>query len=248
MQHYLKLTQESLYLGIRLLDRVLDRRDVEHDKLQLVGITALYVASKMEEYYPADLKKLVHLTENSYTIKEVYNMELVLLGVVHFDIYVPTPSDFLPRLGRAALRPHGQFLQTCNYLVDSHLPYPSHPTIAPSLLASGAVLAAAALYHAQANPSHAAEVAKLWSATLAHYSGYSLAQVTCPCSLQPLPPPTGAAAALQPCAAALLAALHQAKHAGARTKYCSRSQHCRLAEAGHLARAIVSAARDICAS
>jgi len=141
---------------------------------------------------------------------------------------VPTPSDFLPRLGRAALRPHGQFLQTCNYLVDSHLPYPSHPTIAPSLLASGAVLAAAALYYAQANPSHAAEVADLWSATLAHYSGYSLAQV-------------------RPCAAALLAALHQAKHAGARTKYCSRSQHSRLAEAGHLARAVVYAARDICA-
>ena len=179
VQHYLKLTQESLYLGIFLLDRVLDRRDVEHDKLQLVGITALYVASKMEEYYPADLRKLVRLAENSYTVQEVFNMEeLVLLGVVHFQVYVPTPSDFLPRLGRAALRPPGQFMETCFYLVDSHLAHPSHPTTAPSLLAAGAVLAAIALYHAQANPSHAAEAGELWSATLAHYSGYTLAQVT----------------------------------------------------------------------
>ena len=178
VQHYLRLTQESLYLGICLLDRVLDRRDVEHDKFQLVGITALYVASKMEEYYPADLRKLVRLTENSYTVQEVFNMELVLLGVVHFQVYVPTPSDFLPRLGRAALRPPGQFMETCFYLVDSHLAHPSHPTTAPSLLAAGAVLAAIALYHAQANPSRAAEAGELWSATLAHYSGYTLAQVT----------------------------------------------------------------------
>ena len=51
-----------------------------------VGITSLYVASKCEEYYPADLKKLVHLTENSYREQDVFDMELVLLGVVHFQV------------------------------------------------------------------------------------------------------------------------------------------------------------------
>merc|ERR1711934_198953 len=94
-------------------DTILDKRDVEADKLQLVGITSLYVASKCEEYYPADLKKLVHLTENSYREQDVFDMELVLLGVVHFQVYVPTPADFLPRLCRAALRPSKEFLKTC---------------------------------------------------------------------------------------------------------------------------------------
>ena len=37
VQHYLKLSQETLYLGISLLDTILDKRDVEADKLQLVG-------------------------------------------------------------------------------------------------------------------------------------------------------------------------------------------------------------------
>ena len=37
MQHYLKLSQETLYLGISLLDTILYKRDVEADKLQLVG-------------------------------------------------------------------------------------------------------------------------------------------------------------------------------------------------------------------
>ena len=82
-----------------------------------MGITSLYVASKCEEYYPADLKKLVHLTENSYKEQDVFDMELVLLGVVHFQVYVPTPADFLPRLCRASLRPSKEFLKTCLYLV-----------------------------------------------------------------------------------------------------------------------------------
>ena len=51
-----------------------------------MGITSLYVASKCEEYYPAELKKLVHLTENSYREQDVFDMELVLLGVVHFQV------------------------------------------------------------------------------------------------------------------------------------------------------------------
>ena len=98
-----------------------------------MGIASLYVASKCEEYYPADLKKLVHLTENSYRVQDVFDMELVLLGVIHFQVciacftffisnlliqvYVPTPADFLPRLCRAALRPSKEFLETCFYLV-----------------------------------------------------------------------------------------------------------------------------------
>ena len=53
---------------------------------------------------------------------------------------------------------------------------------------------------------------------------------------------------VQPVAAALLACLDQAKHPGAKTKYSSRSQHSRLAEAGHLARIVVAAARFVCAS
>ena len=40
VQHYLKLSQETLYLGISLLDTILDKRDVEADKLQLVGFSS----------------------------------------------------------------------------------------------------------------------------------------------------------------------------------------------------------------
>ena len=42
VQHYLKLSQETLYLAISLLDTILDKRDIEADKLQLVGIVIAF--------------------------------------------------------------------------------------------------------------------------------------------------------------------------------------------------------------
>ena len=86
VQHHLKLCQETLYLAVGILDKVLHRRDVDTDKLQLVGVTALLVASKLEEYYPVDIKKLLHLTENSYTRVEVTRMERTLLSVLEFEV------------------------------------------------------------------------------------------------------------------------------------------------------------------
>ena len=43
MQHYLKISQETLYLAISLLDTILDKRDIEADKLQLVGIVLVFI-------------------------------------------------------------------------------------------------------------------------------------------------------------------------------------------------------------
>ena len=50
VQHYLKLSQETLYLGISLLDTILDKRDVEADKLQLVGVLLALLVSFYRRY------------------------------------------------------------------------------------------------------------------------------------------------------------------------------------------------------
>merc|ERR1719427_1730281 len=147
VQHHLKLSQETLYLAVSMLDLVLDRRDVDPDKLQLVGITSLLVATKLEEYYPVEGGKLLHLTENSYTWREVLEMELVLIEVLDFQLYIPSTQVFLLRYTQASLHPSDPtFIKTCQYLLDSHLPSPSHPCLPPSLLAAAAVLTAGLLY------------------------------------------------------------------------------------------------------
>jgi len=225
VQHYLKLAQQTLYIGISLLDTILDQRDVEPGKLQLVGITSLYVASKMEEYYPADMKKLLHLTENSFTAKEVFDMELVILGVVNFQVYVPTPVDFLPRFCRAALRSKSNnFQKTCLYLTDVYLSCPVQPTIPPSHIAAGAVFAANLLFYTQANSGIIETgIEHLWTPTLHYYTGYL--------GLEVLSTVT-----------AMLSQLSETKLSGALNKYTSKSRHGQLALQPHLSTEVVAEA------
>jgi len=229
VQHYLKLSQQTLYISISILDTVLSLRDVETDKLQLVGISAVYLGSKMEEYYPADIKKLIHLTENSYIEEDVFNMEIVLLSVLQFQVYLPTPADFLTRIIIAALRSSSlDFYKCCYYLLDSHLPLTSHPTHPPSYLAAVSVFTVSLLYYTAANierEESKLELDLLWTPTLEYYSGYQGKQML----------PTS------------LSMLHQVtstKLTGARTKYQSKSQHGRIAMSSYFLDNTVSRARN----
>jgi len=220
VQHHLKLCQETLYLGIGILDMVLHRRDVDPDKLQLVGVTALLVASKLEEYYPVDIKKLLHLTENSYSRVEVTHMERTVLDVLEFQVYLPSPQVFLLRFSRAAFRSDDpEFLKTCQYLLDTHLPLPSHPSLPPSLLAASAVACSSLLYYVSANAS-IPKVSTIWTPTLVYYTKYNLAMLLTTCQ--------------EMMDQVLAATTSTTKFTGALVKYKSMSQHQRLVLAKHL--------------
>ena len=86
VQHHLRLSQESLYLCVNIVDYVLHKRDVDPDKLQLVGITSLLIATKIEEYYPVEIEKLLHLTECSYSRVDVLLMERIVLQILEFKV------------------------------------------------------------------------------------------------------------------------------------------------------------------
>ncbi len=50
-----KLVPETLYLTVNLIDRYLERVEVMWDRLQLVGVTAMLIASKYEEIYAPEV-------------------------------------------------------------------------------------------------------------------------------------------------------------------------------------------------
>jgi len=220
VQHHLNLCQETLYLTVSMLDLVLDRRDVDPDKLQLVGITAMLVASKLEEYYPADIKKLLHLTENSYTLRDVLEMELVLIDVLDFQLYIPSPQLFLQRYAAASLHPSSPiFLATCNFLIDSHLPALSHPSTPPSLLAAAATLATGLVFFITTSTS-LPSTSIVWTPTLRYYSGYEVEDLVFACI-------------------SMLNMILSSVYTGANIKYRSKSRHDRLVMKDHLQREVV---------
>ena len=70
-----KLRPETLFLSRHLIDGYLRNNFIHLDQLQLVGITALFIASKYEEIYPPKLRKFVHIAANTYTRKDFLVME-----------------------------------------------------------------------------------------------------------------------------------------------------------------------------
>jgi hypothetical protein len=66
-----KLVPETLYLTVNVIDRYLAKTEVSRPKLQLVGVTALLIASKYEEIYPPELRDLVYICDRAYSKNEV---------------------------------------------------------------------------------------------------------------------------------------------------------------------------------
>jgi len=234
VQHHLKLCQESLYLAVNILDTVLAKRDVDADKLQLVGITALLIATKLEEYYPAEIGKLLHLTENSYQRKEVLSMERILLVVLNFQVYIPSPQVFLLRYSRAALRAKDdKFYETCNYILDSHLAVFTHSCQPPSSTAASAVMLANLLYNLAADERSQPSPEDVWTQTLVYYSNHYAKDLV--------------AISLGMAEQMILACADDYKFRGAFTKYKSNSQHKRLAEERHVRVDVLKRARKVLA-
>mmetsp|Transcript_22285 Transcript_22285/g.40144 ORF Transcript_22285/g.40144 Transcript_22285/m.40144 type:complete len:388 (-) Transcript_22285:140-1303(-) len=94
----LKLRAETLYLTVRVLDCYLSATAVPRKQFQLIGITALLLASKFEEIDPPKIRKLIWISDNSYTKKEVLTMECAMLKSLSFGLMVPTQVHFLDYL------------------------------------------------------------------------------------------------------------------------------------------------------
>jgi hypothetical protein len=92
-----RLVTETLYLCVNILDRYLSLVDVERSRLQLVGVTALFIAAKYEEIYPPEVRDCVYITDRGFTRQEVLNMENEILSKLHFKMSVPTGHPFIKR-------------------------------------------------------------------------------------------------------------------------------------------------------
>ncbi|KAG2383235.1 hypothetical protein C9374_004572 [Naegleria lovaniensis] len=96
--HYkFKLVPETLYLTVNLIDRFLSEKTISRQRLQLVGITAMFVASKYEEILSPVVADFVKITKDAYTREEVLRMERIMLQVLDFNLTIASPNVFLKR-------------------------------------------------------------------------------------------------------------------------------------------------------
>ncbi|KAB0402763.1 hypothetical protein E2I00_001192, partial [Balaenoptera physalus] len=96
-----RLLQETLYMCVAIMDRFLQVQPVSRKKLQLVGITALLLASKYEEMFSPNIEDFVYITDNAYTSSQIREMETLILKELKFELGRPLPLHFLRRASKA---------------------------------------------------------------------------------------------------------------------------------------------------
>uniref|UniRef100_A0A8C5LGN2 Cyclin B2 n=1 Tax=Jaculus jaculus TaxID=51337 RepID=A0A8C5LGN2_JACJA len=96
-----RLLQETLYMCVAIMDRFLQVQPVSRKKLQLVGITALLLASKYEEMFSPNIEDFVYITDNAYTSPQIREMETLILKELKFELGRPLPLHFLRRASKA---------------------------------------------------------------------------------------------------------------------------------------------------
>ncbi|KAG7159240.1 G2/mitotic-specific cyclin-B-like 2 [Homarus americanus] len=81
------LLQETLYLTVTIIDRYLQsERNLPRTKLQLVGVTAMFIASKYEEMYCPEIGDFAYITDKAYSKAEIRQMEVAILKKLDFNV------------------------------------------------------------------------------------------------------------------------------------------------------------------
>ena len=97
-----KLMPETLFLTHNLIDRFLSKKVVTRKNLQLVGVTAMLLASKYEEIWAPEVRDFVYISDKAYSREQILDMEKQMLNTLGFHLTVPTPYQFLSRFYKAA--------------------------------------------------------------------------------------------------------------------------------------------------
>ena len=91
-----KLTKETLYITVNIIDKYLSEEKIQRNKLQLIEITSMFIACKYEEIYPPKLKDHVYITDQTYTKEDIILMELSILAKLNFDVtFISNTFSFL---------------------------------------------------------------------------------------------------------------------------------------------------------
>ncbi|KAL8935933.1 MAG: hypothetical protein Q9216_005192 [Gyalolechia sp. 2 TL-2023] len=159
------LLPETIFLAINIIDRFLSTRVVELEKLQLVGITAMFIASKYEEVLSPHVQNFKHVADDGFSEEEILKAERFVLAALNYDLSYPNPMNFLRRISKAdnydiQTRTLAKYLLEISLLDHRFMQYP------PSQIAAGSMYLARLILERGE-----------WDATIAYYAGYTEAEI-----------------------------------------------------------------------
>ncbi|XP_052146699.1 cyclin-A3-1 [Oryza glaberrima] len=178
-----KLVSDTLYLTVSYIDRFLSAKAINRQKLQLLGVSAMLIASKYEEISPPNVEDFCYITDNTYMKQEVVKMERDILNVLKFEMGNPTTKTFLRMFIRSSQEddkyPSLPLEFMCSYLAELSLLEYGCVRLLPSVVAASVVFVARLTLDPDTNP---------WSKKLQEVTGYRASElkdcITCIHDLQ----------------------------------------------------------------
>ncbi|XAR72948.1 hypothetical protein NMG60_11019763 [Bertholletia excelsa] len=162
-----KLVSDTVYLTISYIDRFLSQNAINRNKLQLLGVSCMLIASKYEEISPPHVEDFCYMTDNTYTREEVVNMERDVLSFLNFEMSTPTIKTFLRIFTRVAQENCKDFTLQLEFLACylAELSLLDHECLRflPSTIAASAIFLSRFTIQPHMNP---------WNLEMQNYSGY----------------------------------------------------------------------------
>ncbi|XP_030066315.1 G2/mitotic-specific cyclin-B3 [Microcaecilia unicolor] len=160
VQENFELNHETLYLAVKLVDHYLVLSSCMREKLQLIGSTAILIASKFEERCPPCVDDFLYICDDAYKREELIATERDILQTLKFDINIPVSYRFLRRYAKCA-RASMETLTLARFICELTLQEYDFVQESASRLAASCLLLALKMKHLGG-----------WTPTLVYYSGY----------------------------------------------------------------------------
>ena len=172
-----KFQQETLLLAIRIFDRYLSLapEPVSRKVLQLVAISSMLVASKMEEVVHPSVKDFSRMSADTFSTTDVKRMEVILLQTLEYRIHSPPISSYVNLIQEATtddISPAAYWM-AC-YLTEICALHYTFLQFSPSLVASACVYVAKVLCHRE---EHQQAPRQAWTMKLGYVTGYTCSQL-----------------------------------------------------------------------
>jgi hypothetical protein len=140
-----RLLPETLFLAVNIIDRFLSAKIVQLDRLQLVGVTAMFIASKYEEVLSPHVQNFRHVADDGFTEEEILSAERFVLAALNYDLSYPNPMNFLRRISKAdnydiQTRTLGKYLLEIGCLDHRFLAHPPSQVAAAAMYLARLVL------------------------------------------------------------------------------------------------------------
>lgn len=145
VQAYLGLSDTCLHSAVASLDTALSRVHWEHTEVQLLGLTALQLAAKMEEDTPPATDLFLAMMGGVFTKADMARTEVGLLKAVDWRLGQTTAVVFLHFYAELLGRGGRSLCRLARALLDLALTAEWYGTVPPSRLAAGCLAGAVRL-------------------------------------------------------------------------------------------------------